>query len=158
MIHSFSQTYLECLQLMQCTKPVRIVIVTVKASVQMEAQRQQLFSQWEAKLSQAQEATEAANAAHTADKEAVESAASQALAAAAGETASHTFHVLCIALFRLSVHPVRSPQLQRWCSTMEYALQYTRATAWLTNCSVAQKLESAELSMVLLCRGWAAHC
>lgn len=55
----------------------------------MEAQRQQLFKQWEAKLSKAQEATEAANAAHTADKEAVEAAASQALAAAAGEIASH---------------------------------------------------------------------
>ena len=70
----------------------------LRVFVQMEAQRQQLFAQWEAKLSQAQEATEAANAAHTADKEAVESAASQALAAAAGETAIHTCHKLCIAV------------------------------------------------------------
>ena len=67
--------------------------------MQMEAQRQQLFAQWEAKLSQAQEATEAANAAHTADKEAVESAASQALAAAAGETAGHTCQTLALPCF-----------------------------------------------------------
>lgn len=47
----------------------------------MEAQRQELFAQWEEKLSKAQEAAEAANAAHRAEKE----AATEAMAAAAGE-------------------------------------------------------------------------
>ena len=53
----------------------------------MEAQRQELFAQWEAKLSKAQEAAEAAKAAHQADKEAVQLAATQALASADGKPA-----------------------------------------------------------------------
>ena len=51
----------------------------------MEAQRRELFAQWEEKLSKAQEAAEAANAAHRAEKEAAELAATEATAAAAGE-------------------------------------------------------------------------
>ena len=53
----------------------------------MEAQRQELFAQWEAKLSKAQEAAEAAKNAHQADKEAVQLAATQALASADGKSA-----------------------------------------------------------------------
>ena len=51
----------------------------------MEAQRRELYAQWEAKLGRAQEAAEAAKAAHQADREAVQLAASQALASADGK-------------------------------------------------------------------------
>ena len=73
----------------------------------MEAQRQQLLAQWEAKLNRAQEAAEAANAAHIADREAVELAASQAVAAAAGEGACHASHTLlaCMPSFLPSATP-----------------------------------------------------
>ena len=55
---------------------------------QMEAQRRELFAQWEAKVSTAQEAAEAAKAAHQADREAVQLAATQALASANGKSAA----------------------------------------------------------------------
>ena len=90
----------------------------------MESERQQLFEQWEAKLSKAQEATEAANAAHTADKEAVEAAASQALAAAAGEIASHSSHTPSLPCLLL---PSGAPQqLQRGRSILACARWQSR--------------------------------